>query len=192
MKMQANRNYSSNDIVMTPPDICKAIVEHFRPTGIVMDPCAGTGNFIHAFKNYGCNIDVDVNNILACEINTDLVQNNYSIIYNNFFDYNGYVDWIITNPPWSGIKLFLEHAMEVADNVVLLFTINHLWTKARMRMVYARGFIIREICVFNAPKELNASGFTVGCVHLTRTNMSYPLKCIPDIRFSQLKGYELL
>ena len=44
------------------------------------------------------------------------------------------MDWIITNPPWSQIRRFLQHALSLADHVVFLFTINHLWTRARLGM----------------------------------------------------------
>ena len=33
MKYQANRNYVSNDSVMTPIPLAKALVEHFQPKG---------------------------------------------------------------------------------------------------------------------------------------------------------------
>ena len=102
-----------------------------------------------------------------------------------FFEYDKKVDWVITNPPWSQIKEFLSHSLDLADNVVFLFTINHLFTKARLRIIYNKGFGIKEICLINAPKELNASGFACGCVYLKKGWDG-------NIKLSQLKGYELV
>jgi len=45
MKMQANSNYKSDDVVMTPPHIAKMLVDHFKPVGKILEPCKGTGNF---------------------------------------------------------------------------------------------------------------------------------------------------
>ena len=58
---------------------------------------------------------------------------------------------------------------------MFLITINHLWTKKRLNMILGRSFGIKEIYVFDAPKELNESGFVVGCVHLQRGWKDYDL-----------------
>ena len=58
--------------------------------------------------------------------------------------------------------------MELADNVYFLFTINHLWTKARLRDIKSHNFGIKEICIFDTPKEFQPSGFQCGMVHLQR------------------------
>ncbi len=49
----------------------------------------------------------------------------------DFFAWTQHVDWIVTNPPWSQYRRFLEHALTVADRVALVSTLNHLWTKSR-------------------------------------------------------------
>jgi len=148
MKYQANRNYESNDEVMTPENIAKMIVNHFKPEGKILEPCKGTGNFLKFLPK----------NALWCEIKEG----------KDFFDFNEKVDWIITNPPWSKIFDFLNHSLDLADNIVFLLTINHLWTKKRLRTILEKGFGIKEIFIFNVPKELNSSGFVVGCIHLKR------------------------
>lgn len=147
MKYQPNRNYSSNDVVMTPIPLAKNLVEHFSPTGRGLEPCSGDGHFLQFLPN--CD---------WCEITKG----------RDFFDYNEKVDYIFTNPPWSDIRNFLKHSMEIADNVYMLFTINHLWTKARQRDIQDAGFGIAEICLFDTPKEFPQSGFQCGMVWLQR------------------------
>jgi hypothetical protein len=169
MKNQPNRNYKSDDVVMTPPNIADAVVKHFAASGSVMEPCMGTGNFIKAFIENG------IHDILSCEIATGT----------DFLEYNGrHVDWIVTNPPWSQIREFLAKSFEVADNIVFLITVNHIWTKLRYRMMRGAGFGLVEICVFDAPKALNASGFVCGLVYMKRGYDGMT-------KISQLEGYEL-
>lgn len=86
----------------------------------------------------------------------------------DFFAWWEPVDWIITNPPWSQIRPFLQHALSLADHVVSLLTINHLWTKARQRDIRAAGFGLREILLVEMPPEFPQSGFQLGAVHLQR------------------------
>ncbi len=147
MKYQANRSYVSNDVVMTPKPLAKALVEHFQPQGKGLEPCAGCGNILEFLPNAEW-----------CEIEKG----------RDFYDYNGRVDYIFTNPPWSQIRRFLEHSMDVADEVYFLITINHLWTKARLKDIENAGFRIAEICVFDTPKNFPQSGFQVGMIHLKK------------------------
>jgi hypothetical protein len=161
MKKQPNKNYVSDDVIMTPPEICKKIVRYFNPSGKLLEPAKGTGNFFKELKKFG---DTD-----WCEISKN----------KDFMNYNKKVDWIITNPPWSKIRDFLNKSMECSDNVVFLFTINHLWTKARLRDIEKQNFGICEIIIFDTPKNFPQSGFQVGCVYLKRYYKG-------DIKFSKL------
>ncbi|NJL19363.1 MAG: hypothetical protein HC901_03615 [Bdellovibrionaceae bacterium] len=86
----------------------------------------------------------------------------------DFFEWEEPVDWIITNPPWSQVRAFLGHAMEVADHIVFLMTVNHAWTKARVRDVRTRGFGMREIALLDMPPEFPQSGFQLGAMYYQR------------------------
>ena len=98
------KNTPEKDIVMTPEYLAKDIIEHFNPTGIVLDPCRGTGAF---YDNFTGEKD-------WCELGEG----------KDFLQYASKVDWIITNPPWSKMQKFLEHGMKVSDNIVYLTTIS--------------------------------------------------------------------
>lgn len=51
MKFQPNRNnYNSNDIVMTPSQLTKELVEYFNPKGKGLEPCCGTGNILRLLQ----------------------------------------------------------------------------------------------------------------------------------------------
>ena len=160
MKSQPNRNYKSDDEIMTPDYLAEALVNHFHPKGKILEPCRGTGNFLkHLPKD-----------TLWCEIKDG----------RDFIDFKEKVDWIITNPPWSQIRKFFQHSLKLADNICFLFTINHLWTKARLRDIKNAGFGIREIVIFDTPKEFPQLGFQVGMVHLEKGYSG-------DIKFKELE-----
>lgn len=147
MKYQPSRNYNSNDDVQTPEDLAKRIVSHFMPCGRMLEPCRGAGNFL---KFLPC--------ASWCEIKDG----------RDFFQWKQPVDWIVTNPPWSQIRPFMRHAMTVSDNVVFLMTVNHIWTKARLRDLKESGFGIKEICLVEMPLTFPQSGFQLGAVHVAR------------------------
>lgn len=68
-------------------------------SGRVLDPSRGQGAFYNLIPD-GCEK-------LWCELDDD----------RDFFAFNEHVDWIVTNPPWSKLKAFMEHAMSISDNV---------------------------------------------------------------------------
>jgi len=146
MKMQANRDYASNDLIMTPEPLARRIIDYFQPSGIVLEPCRGSGNFYNYMPP----------NSLWCEITEG----------KDFMQFRQQVDWIITNPPWSKMRQFLQHSMLLADNIVFLMTINHLWTRARIRDIYSNYFGIVEIIMIDTPEEFPQLGFQLGIVHL--------------------------
>lgn len=153
MKSQPNRDYVSNDDVQTPDPMALAIVQHFKPAGWVLEPCSGEGAFIRALEK-----QPDVKRIFQCEIKGGA----------DFMDWTARVQWAVTNPPWSKFRDFLGRAMDVADNVVFLVTVNHAWTKARIRDVHQAGFGMKEILLVDMPKSFPQSGFQLGAVHWQR------------------------
>jgi len=133
---------------MTPIELCERLYHHFAPKGKILEPCRGSGNFYDTFDQ-----EKD-----WCEIAEG----------RDFFDYRNKVDCIMTNPPWSKMRAFLSHSMNLADDIYFLITINHLWTKARIRDIAQNHFGMKEICIFDTPKNFPQSGFQVGMVHLKR------------------------
>jgi hypothetical protein len=137
-----------NDCVQTPIEVTKQIVKHFNPKGKILEPCKGEGNFLKVLPK----------ETLWCEI----------LEGKDFFDFNERVDWIITNPPYSIFRKFMNHSMELADEIVFLITINHIWLKARLRDIKEKGFGIKEIILLDTPKTFPSSGFQVGVIHLSK------------------------
>jgi hypothetical protein len=137
-------------LVFTPRHLAKEIIDHYNPQGVVLDPCKGQGAFYNQFP-YNCTK-------YWCEIDKG----------RDFFDFETKVDWIITNPPWSKIRDFLSHALQLARNIVFLININHIVTKARLRLLAANNFKIKEIYCVPHPRNEDwpVSGFQLAAIHL--------------------------
>lgn len=147
MRYQPNRNYNSDDVVMTPQDLAIKLIKHFNPVGRGLEPCRGTGNIYQHLTN--CD---------WCEISEG----------RDFYEYNSKVDYIFTNPPWSQMRKFLQHSYKLADNVYVLVTVNHLWTKARLKDMRDNNFGVVEICCVHTPKNFPQSGFQLAMIHLKK------------------------
>ncbi len=141
-------NTIRNDCIETPIKVAKLIVKHFKPSGKILEPCKGEGNFLKVLPK----------GTMWCEIKEG----------KDFFNFNDNVDWIITNPPYSIIRKFMKHSMEISKDIVFLTTINHLWLKARLRDINEMGFGIKEILLLETPKTFPQSGFQIGCFHLKK------------------------
>ena len=137
---------NGNDKIMTPVWLCKKIVQHFRPSGKILEPCSGSGNFLKVMDADWCEIDNG----------------------KDFMDIEGHWNWIITNPPYSQYRAFFNKAMDVSDNIVFLQLINATFYKARLRDMYKKNFGIKEIWMLDTPKEFPQFGFQMGCVYYQR------------------------
>jgi len=149
-----------NDCVQTPIKVAEMLVKHFNPKGKILEPCKGKGNFLKVLPK----------GTKWCEILED----------KDFFKFEGRVDWVITNPPFSQMRKFIQKAIEISDNVVFLSSINHLWLKARLRDIFTAKFGIKEIVIFETPKTFPQSGFQIGAFYLKKNY-------IGDIKFQKLK-----
>ena len=150
MRLNPKKNRPEQDIVYTPRDLALDIIQHYSPSGRVLDPSCGDGAFLDQFDS-DCTTD-------WCELDQG----------RDFFDYSGKCDWIVTNPPWSMMRQFLIHGMTLADNIVYLTSINHYTTKARLRDMRQAGFGLKEFYCFDTPKSFPQSGFQLAAVHTQR------------------------
>ncbi len=147
MKSQPNKDYKSDDDVMTPLSLCKRIVDYLNPDGTILEPCKGTGNFLNFLPKDRTDY---------CEMKEG----------KPFENYEEKVDWIITNPPWSKMRIFLEKSCQVANkHIVFLITVNHVFTKARIRITKQYNFGLKEILYIETPKEFPPMGFQIGIIH---------------------------
>lgn len=140
---------TASDSVQTPVHIAKSIVEHFKPFGVVLEPCRGKGN-IYALLPKGRE---------WCEI----------LERRDFFLRRKKADWIITNPPYSIYDKFLEHCFEIADNVVLLVPLQKAFkSEKNQKLVDSYGGLKEILIIGGGGKCGFAFGFLTGCLHYQR------------------------
>ena len=147
MKLNPSKNSPAQDVVYTPVPLAVDIIRHYEPTGVILDPCMGDGAF---YLNFPTDSET-----LWCELDQGM----------DFFNHSRKCDWIITNPPWSKMRTFLQHSMTLAKNIVFLTSINHYATKARLRDMLQANFGIKEFYCFDTPKSFPQSGFQLAAVH---------------------------
>jgi len=109
------------DVVYTPDWVAKDMVEYFKPTGKILEPCSGDGSFLNYLPSAEW-----------CEIEKG----------RDFFKWDKKVDWIIGNPPYKQFDNFLQHSFSLAENIVFLIPGDKPFNSmARLRMVNSFGGI---------------------------------------------------
>ncbi len=137
------------DIVYTPDYVSKQIVGFLNPSGVCLDPCKGDGAFLrHLPAGSG-----------YCEITEG----------KDFLLFNGKVDWIIGNPPYSIFEDFLKKGFEISDNVSYLVPTNKIFQRqAIMEMINKYGGI-KSVIIYGSGQLIDFPfGFSVGNFHFER------------------------
>lgn len=115
------------DVVYTPDWVAKDMVDFFKPTGRILEPCAGDGVFLKYLppKTEWCEIEKG----------------------RDFFSWRERVDWIVGNPPFKQFYEFMLHSFEIADNIVYLLPIDKPFNVfLTHKMIYEKGGIVHLRC----------------------------------------------
>lgn len=128
------------DLVDTPRWLARLIVDHYEPHGRTLDPCMGNGVF------YDC---LPVVGREWCEIGKG----------RDFFLYDGYVDWIVSNPPYSILLQWIRHSLLVADHVVYLLPLHRVMGSFQFVQDVAAWGGLREVFVLGTGTSV---GFPFG------------------------------
>jgi hypothetical protein len=137
------------DVVYTPRAVAEDIVDFFKPTGVCLDPCRGTGVFYELLPEPKT----------WCEIADGV----------DFFSHVDKADWIVSNPPYSIFDKWLTHSLTIADNIVYLIPVNKLMSSLKkLRRVYDYGGI-SHIRYYGTGRSIGFPfGFPVGAVYMKR------------------------
>ena len=145
-------NIAPNDVIMTPEKIAQEMISLYDlPEGTsILEPCRGEGAFYNNFPE-NCTKE-------WCEITQG----------RDFFQYEGKVDWIITNPPYSILEQFMLKSFEVADNVAFLVPLSKMVSSLRrIRAMLNYGNIV-SIDIIGASACGFPFGFPACAIHLKR------------------------
>lgn len=137
------------DIVYTPKRISKSIINFLKPTGLILDPCKGDGAF---YDHLPYNKDY-------CEIREG----------KDFLLYNGKVDWVIGNPPYSIFYEFLQKAFEVSDNVRFLVPTNKVFQRQVIMEMVNKWGGVKSMVIYGSGQLIDFPfGFSVGNFHFQK------------------------
>ena len=91
----------ANDIFITPPELAKKHIDmiEFNEDDKWLDPCKNDGSYYNNFPN---------DNKDYCEI----------LEQKDFFEYEGHVDIIIQNPPYSLMNKWIEKNIELNPRII--------------------------------------------------------------------------
>ncbi len=99
------------------------------PSGRVLEPCRGGGASAKALPDCGW-----------CDLAAG----------RDFLAAKGRWDWIVSNPPYSQFRAFLQKAMQVADNIVFVGLAPAWFVRARQEDMQKAGFALVELCALPA------------------------------------------
>jgi len=138
----------SSDVWLTPDWIAADVVDHFRPSGRVLDPCKGDGAFLRHMPGAEW-----------CEIREG----------RDFFSWTEPVDWIVSNPPYSTFTPFHQHAMRLADNVVWLIPMHKPWGSWPRLMALREWGWMAHCRIYGKSRDYGLDmGFVCGAVHFKK------------------------
>lgn len=139
---------NTNDLVDTPDNIARFMVSQFPLTGTILEPCRGN-DAIYKYLPAGSD---------WCEIRRG----------RDFFNYQTKVDWIISNPPYSNFENFMDHAFEVAENVVFLIPIAKVVSSWRRMYKVSQYGGLKSLFVIPSRRVGLPFGFPSGIHHFKR------------------------
>jgi hypothetical protein len=136
------------DVVYTDDTVAAAIVDRYRPSGTVLDPCRGKGVFWNLMPGAEW-----------CEVEEG----------RDFFLWDKPVDWIVGNPPYSIFNKWLEHSFSIAKNVVYLLPVAKVFgSRMRLKMIKDYGGIVDIWAPWTGRQIGFDFGWAVGSVHFQR------------------------
>lgn len=116
---------ADGDFYATQSKTTEALLNRLKLNGSILEPACGMGHISEVLRKYYPNQEI---------VSTDLYDRNYGEIGIDFLtcNYGRKFDNIITNPPFSLAKEFVEKGLElVNDKVILLLKIQFLESKSR-------------------------------------------------------------
>lgn len=100
----------TNDFYVTPSETIKAILQAEPMVGTIWEPSCGTGAISEELIAHG----------YESVVSSDLIDRGYGVGSVNFLKTNLNVDNVITNPPFSLAREFVDHALKCASQKVIM------------------------------------------------------------------------
>jgi len=124
-------NRKKSDFYETPYSLTQQFLQAHSFYGDVLEPACGDGAIVKVLEENGYNVT-------AFDVEVD------------FLKYNGTIDNIITNPPFSLAYEFILHAKKIATRqIAMLLPLSYLHGKKRYDNIYCdKDFSLRAVYVY--------------------------------------------
>ena len=100
---------NKTDLYPTPPWCYENLDINWKAFSDAHEPCRGDGRIQEFIKDQG----------ISCSY-TEILEGK------DFFEFNDKIDLIVTNPPFSLAKEFIEHSIALSNTVIMLLRLNFL------------------------------------------------------------------
>lgn len=102
--LEKHNHHHSVGVNSTDARVCKDIIDHMniQPGAVVLEPCAGYGEFMYYLNEVGADLDVVEINKHAHSSQPPFATNSYNSDFMTV-DLPRKYDHIIVNPPWRGV-----------------------------------------------------------------------------------------
>ena len=109
-----SRGRVDNDFYATPSESTKAILDRVELKGTILEPACGQGHISKLLKEYYPMSEV---------VSTDLIDRGFGVGGVDFLthDFGRHFSNVITNPPFKYAKQFIEKALEISTDKVIMF-----------------------------------------------------------------------
>ena len=123
---------NKQDVVYTPDWVAADMVEFFKPSGRILEPCKGDGVFLKYLPTAEW-----------CEIREG----------RDFFAWTEHVDWVIGNPPFKQFDKWMQHSFDIANNLVYVIPSDKPFNSLpRARMFATNGGIVHMRYYVDGPQ----------------------------------------
>jgi len=137
------------DVVYTPDWVASDMVDYFKPSGRILEPCKGKGVFLQYLPS----------NTEWCEIAEG----------RDFFQFMERVDWCFGNPPYSMSGKWIRHSMEISSDFVYLLPCDKPFISYGLLTTMQRWGSLVHMRVYGTGSRLGFPiGFAIGALHFQR------------------------
>lgn len=153
--MSTTRDRVEDDFYATPPETTRAILDRVKLDGSIYECAAGQGHILDVLKEYYPNSKI---------IASDLVDRGREDIKSGVdfitYEFTRKVDNVITNPPFNLAKEFIEKALSITNDKVIMFAkIQLLEGKSRKEMF--ENTSLKTVYVFSSRQNPLRNGSAV-------------------------------
>lgn len=117
--MSTTRERVEHDFYATPEYATRAILDEIRLNGSILEPAAGQGHISKVLKEYYPDNEVVSTDLVARSDKFGIsIQSGIDFLT---YDYGRKFDNVITNPPFDKAQEFIEKALMIANEKVIMF-----------------------------------------------------------------------